>query len=107
VHHARLDGRDQTKGFRGLALVVREHGVELSHFVPGYLMLVPDWYRNVEDVAMDIAGREGLDSLRLTLRSGDRYDEVWLTPTPEDRTSAWGAMAAIGVRGGPNSSNSG
>ena len=105
VHHARIEGRDKVKGFKGLALVVREHGVELSHFVPGYLMLFPDWYRNVDDVVMDIVGREGLDSLRLTLRSGDRYDEVWLTPTPVERASAWEAMAAVGVSGGSKTSN--
>ncbi len=98
VDRARVDGKEQVKGFRGLSLVVRQRGVELSHFVPGNLMLVPDWYRNVEDVAMDNIGRPGADALRLTFRSGDRFDEVWLTPSADDRTSAWNALAAVGVK---------
>lgn len=105
VVRARIDGREQSKGFRGLSLVVRQGAVELAHVVPGHLLLVPDWYRVVDDVAMDMVGRSGAGALRLTFRSaqGDGFDEVLLDPSPEDRAAAWQALAAAGVSRGAGS----
>ena len=102
VARARIDGRDQAKGFRGLSLVVRQGGVELAHVVPGHLLFVPDWYRMVDDVAMDMVGRPDAAVLRLTFRSasGDGFDEVLLTPSPADRAASWNALVAAGVTPG-------
>ena len=106
VHHARSDGKDQNGGFRGFKLVVRDQAIELSHVIPGNFFLLADWYRYSGDVQMDFvkeasaSRRSGVGVIRLTMRSGVHFYEVWLLPSAEGRKAVWDALAGAGVRTG-------
>ena len=88
--------------------MVRDQAIELSHIIPGRFFLLADWYRYSSDVQMDFVSEvSGPGVIRLTMRSGVHFDEVWLLPSAQGRQATWDALAGAGVRAGSRLSSVG